>query len=89
MCPQRYSDLVSAPVIRLRGSVICLKFEHDLDSDVANTVWEGEATGWRRGMMVSESSDCSVCVWNLYSYPVEGEDGERGMATVAEMRGVL
>ena len=72
-----------------RGSVLCLKFEHDFDLDDANTVTEGEAAGWSKGMMVSGSSDGSVCVWNLYSYPVEGEDGEQECATVAEVRGVL
>lgn len=72
-----------------RGSVLCLKFEHDFDLDGANTVGDGDAAGWRRGMMVSGSSDCSVCVWNLYSYPVVGDNGEDEFATVAEVRGVL
>jgi F-box and WD-40 domain protein 1/11 len=40
-------------------------------------------------MMVSGSSDCSVCVWNVYSYPVKGEDGEDEFATIAEVRGIL
>lgn len=45
------------------GSVLCLKFSADWDQhgDVENG--EGEE---KRGFMVSGSSDCTVCVWDLY-----------------------
>lgn len=72
-----------------RGSVLCLKFEHDFHLNDANALPDGGANGWRKGLMVSGSSDCSVCVWDLYSYPVIGEDGEEEIATVAEVRGIL
>lgn len=48
------------------GSVLCLKFERD---------WDVGADGVVRGFMVSGSSDCTVCVWDLISTPVTA--GER------------
>lgn len=48
------------------GSVLCLKFERD---------WDLGSDGVCRGFMVSGSSDCTVCVWDLVSTPVE--PGER------------
>ena len=60
------------------GSVLCLKFSADWDqhSDVEKgeagsrtEVMKDGATGHRkgkRGFMVSGSSDCTVCVWDLY-----------------------
>ncbi|THG93604.1 hypothetical protein EW026_g7675 [Hermanssonia centrifuga] len=71
-----------------RGSVLCLKFDQDFDLDEANSLTEDGLQGWRKGFMVSGSSDTSVCVWDLYAHPSEGEDGEE-MAIMAEMRGVL
>lgn len=44
------------------GSVLCLKFERD---------WDLGSDGVCRGFMVSGSSDCTVCVWDLVSTPVE------------------
>lgn len=43
------------------GSVLCLKFERD---------WDLGSDGVCRGFMVSGSSDCTVCVWDLVSTPV-------------------
>ncbi len=71
-----------------RGSVLCLKFDQDFDLDEANSLTEDGLQGWRKGFMVSGSSDTSVCVWDLYAHPSEGGDGEE-MAIMAEMRGVL
>ncbi|EKM57080.1 uncharacterized protein PHACADRAFT_172766 [Phanerochaete carnosa HHB-10118-sp] len=68
------------------GSVLCLKFEHDFDLDDTNALPEGQ--GWKKGMMVSGSSDCTVVVWNLYSYPAT-DDGDDEFTTVAEVRGIL
>lgn len=48
------------------GSVLCLRFERD---------WDVGADGTVRGFMVSGSSDCTVCVWDLISVPVT--PGER------------
>lgn len=43
--------------------------------------------------MVSGSSDCTVCVWDMYTCPVEMEDEEGNlvneMTVVAEVRGIL
>ncbi|KAI0089405.1 WD40-repeat-containing domain protein [Irpex rosettiformis] len=67
-----------------RGSVLCLKFELDFDLDNAHAL--SEQSGWRKGLMVSGSSDCSVCVWDLYCHPAGGGED---MAIVAELRGIL
>ncbi|KAI0943609.1 hypothetical protein AcW1_002733 [Taiwanofungus camphoratus] len=79
-----------------RGSVLCLKFdkdwdvkndEHDLNYDTES---EGaRASRVRKGFMVSGSSDCSVCVWELSALPrMDGEgDGDRGVT--AEITAVL
>lgn len=69
-----------------RGSVLCLKFELDFDLDNGHALSEQNPHGWHKGLMVSGSSDCSVCVWDLYSYPAAG--GEE-MAVMAELRGIL
>lgn len=50
------------------GSVLCLKFDKDWDV--------GKDAGGNPGFMVSGSSDCSVCVWDLKTGPwnvIEGE----------------
>ncbi|KAG6380155.1 hypothetical protein JVT61DRAFT_8244 [Boletus reticuloceps] len=47
------------------GSVLCLKFERD---------WDLGSDGVCRGFMVSGSSDCTVCVWDLVSTPVGHEE---------------
>ncbi|GJE93406.1 F-box/WD repeat-containing protein [Phanerochaete sordida] len=69
-----------------QGSVLCLRFERDFDLDDANAVPEGQ--GWHRGTMVSGSSDCSVIVWDLYSYPVTDE-GDEEFVIAAKVRGHL
>lgn len=57
-----------------RGSVLCLKFDKDwdrfdeedcVDDDAASLFEDTEGRWWKRGFMVSGSSDCSVCVWSL------------------------
>ncbi|KAF7978763.1 hypothetical protein HWV62_44794 [Athelia sp. TMB] len=59
------------------GSVLCLKFDQDWD-----VRGEGEDdTEQKPGFMVSGSSDCSICVWDLRS----GKNGE----VTAEVRTVL
>ena len=66
-----------------RGSVLCLKFDRDWDildddcMDVDNAP--------RKGFMVSGSSDCTVCVWDLWAVPTWG--GEPSIT--AEVRAVL
>jgi F-box and WD-40 domain protein 1/11 len=63
------------------GSVLCLKFDKDWDagddvldedSRATRTLGARRSRGsGRPGFMVSGSSDCSVCVWDLYAtYPV-------------------
>ncbi|KAG6335174.1 hypothetical protein ID866_3918 [Astraeus odoratus] len=47
------------------GSVLCLKFERD---------WDMGSDGVVRGFMVSGSSDCTVCVWDLISTPVDSDE---------------
>lgn len=54
------------------GSVLCLKFERD---------WDLGSDGVCRGFMVSGSSDCTVCVWDLVSTPVK--PGERSSVLAA------
>lgn len=44
------------------GSVLCLKFDKDWDVPTADDETEAYL---RPGFMVSGSSDCSVCVWDL------------------------
>lgn len=66
--------------------MLCLKFELDFDLDAAHAISEDNSNGWRKGLLLSGSSDCSVCVWDLYCHPA-GENEE--MAITAEMRGIL
>jgi len=75
------------------GSVLCLKFDKDWeDGDESDRLSElqikDDGTAKRSsisrgkgmpGFMVSGSSDCSVCVWDLYaSYPAHSESGAVG-----------
>ncbi|KAI6145035.1 WD40-repeat-containing domain protein [Pisolithus tinctorius] len=66
------------------GSVLCLKFERD---------WDVGADGVVRGFMVSGSSDCTVCVWDLISTPVtageRNSDSTTSHGVSAELRHVL
>jgi len=63
------------------GSVLCLKFEHDWDIDSDDTV---------RGFMVSGSSDCTVCVWDLISTPVtSGENDVVGRSNPVVISGTF
>ncbi|KAJ3515615.1 hypothetical protein NLJ89_g1652 [Agrocybe chaxingu] len=70
-----------------RGSVLCLKFEQDWDRewedhslsdaprDCPGNPKTKEETRQRKGFMVSGSSDCSICVWDLHLGPlVESDD---------------
>jgi WD40 repeat protein len=54
------------------GSVLCLKFERN---------WDLGSDGACRGFMVSGSSDCTVCVWDIVSTPVG--PGERSSILTA------
>lgn len=60
-----------------RGSVLCLKFDKDWDCGEAEDAEIDESGRWK-GFMVSGSSDCSVCVWDLYSRPANGRQGDAG-----------
>lgn len=82
------------------GSVLCLKFDKDWDLDSNNSIFTPGSRGssrygreWRKGLMVSGSSDCTVCVWDMYTCPMEVEDEEgnlvQEMTVLAEVRGVL
>ncbi|KAI0634267.1 WD40 repeat-like protein [Trametes polyzona] len=66
-----------------RGSVLCLKF--DRDWDVADDMQTDDPMQPRKGFLVSGSSDCSVCVWDLYAHPREGDEP----AISAEVKAVL
>ncbi|KAG6810389.1 hypothetical protein H0H92_012072 [Tricholoma furcatifolium] len=71
------------------GSVLCLKFSANWDQGE-----EGDGVR-RRGFMVSGSSDCSVCVWDLWTGARvgggegDGEDGDGDREVKGEMRAVL
>jgi F-box and WD-40 domain protein 1/11 len=56
-----------------RGSVLCLKFELEVGKD-----------GCAKGVLVTGSSDCTVCVWNLWT---EGPGDDAPVH--AEVRAVL
>lgn len=72
-----------------RGSVLCLKFEKDWDIDSNNALVESVQSEWRKGFMVSGSSDHTVCVWDLYACTSGNEHGHIETAVTAELRGVL
>jgi F-box and WD-40 domain protein 1/11 len=71
-----------------KGSVLCLKFEKEW--------WRrdrgmGKGKGRRKrkkGFLVSGSSDCSVCVWDLWEEDV-GSGAPEGVEVKAEVRRVL
>ncbi|KAH9912585.1 WD40-repeat-containing domain protein [Fomitopsis serialis] len=71
-----------------RGSVLCLKFDKDWDFPTGEEdEWE-DGSEWKHGFMVSGSSDCSVCVWDLCTRsPVAGEDGQVKAEIAAVLRG--
>lgn len=70
-----------------RGSVLCLKFDKDWDLPTDKDGWD-EGTKWKHGFMVSGSSDCSVCVWDLCARSQEdGEDCQVRAEVVAVLRG--
>ncbi|KAF8062330.1 WD40 repeat-like protein [Lyophyllum atratum] len=71
------------------GSVLCLKFSADWDVGEEDNENEeegdedrrgrGKGRGRKRGFMVSGSSDCSVCVWDLWTgarMPLPAEERE-------------
>ncbi|GLB39920.1 putative WD40 repeat-like protein [Lyophyllum shimeji] len=76
------------------GSVLCLKFSADWDAGDEDEE-DGERGGRerKRGFMVSGSSDCSVCVWDLWTgaWLEEGErmEGQREREVKGEVRAVL
>lgn len=55
------------------GSVLCLKFSIDWDQGEE----DAEGADRKQGFMVSGSSDCSVCVWNLWTGSRVGDDDDR------------
>jgi F-box and WD-40 domain protein 1/11 len=71
------------------GSVLCLKFDQDWDevADWVDDESEGNVVSGRMrtrpGFMVSGSSDCSICVWDMHA--CRGGEGE----VKAEVRTVL
>lgn len=69
------------------GSVLCLKFDKDWDLDDANA--DATYPAWKKGTMVSGSSDCLVCVWDLYSCSTKDEEGNVTQVVTANVRGVL
>ena len=71
-----------------KGSVLCLKFEKDFDRewDLDSDDELVERSEKNKGFMVSGSSDCTVCVWDL-EVGDEDESGER--AVIGEVRAVL
>ncbi|KAH7915925.1 WD40-repeat-containing domain protein [Hygrophoropsis aurantiaca] len=76
------------------GSVLCLKFERDWDIAIPNgehsdhkiAPTEATRSSEARGFMVSGSSDCSVCVWDLIS---SRNDKDGAVEIRAEVRKVL
>ena len=77
------------------GSVLCLKFDKNWDMDPANALRDMNGVSnpsfsmWRRGFMVSGSSDTSVCVWDIYSRPIDVGDGTVDIAVTGAVRGIL
>jgi len=80
------------------GSVLCLKFEKDWERGWGGTeaqAAEGKTEeeeyddddGIKPGFMVSGSSDCTVCVWDLYLGRVVGsavaEEGESEVSSAS------
>ncbi|KAG6909728.1 hypothetical protein DXG01_015716 [Tephrocybe rancida] len=57
-------DLTDGEVRGHTGSVLCLKFSADWDSG-ENNGGDGRKRTPKQGFMVSGSSDCTICVWNL------------------------
>ncbi|OSC99657.1 WD40 repeat-like protein [Trametes coccinea BRFM310] len=72
-----------------RGSVLCLKFDRDWDiaedTGCDNGMNNVDALAPRKGFLVTGSSDCTVCVWNLYAHPREGQEP----AITADVKAVL
>lgn len=68
-----------------RGSVLCLKFDHDWDI-LDDDAMEVDDAAPRKGFMVSGSSDCTVCVWNLYAHHTLGTNEPK---ITAEVNAVL
>ena len=67
-----------------RGSVLCLKF--DCDWDILDDTSCVDPRAPRKGFMVSGSSDCTVCVWDIYAQYMPGEEEPR---ITAEVKAVL
>lgn len=74
-----------------RGSVLCLKFDRDWDigDNVrgADGMEVDDPLAPRKGFLVSGSSDCSVCVWDLYAHPQENGESEITAEVKAVLRG--
>ncbi|CDO74829.1 hypothetical protein BN946_scf184353.g10 [Trametes cinnabarina] len=69
-----------------RGSVLCLKFDRDWDIADDSSSEDGvDGVAPRRGFLVTGSSDCAVCVWNLWAHPRGSEEP----AITADVKAVL
>ncbi len=71
--------------------MLCLKF--DRDWDIGDNV-RGEdglevddPLAARKGFLVSGSSDCSVCLWDLYAHPREDGESEITARVKAVLKG--
>ncbi|KAI0827398.1 WD40 repeat-like protein [Trametes gibbosa] len=75
-----------------RGSVLCLKFDRDWDltnnaDDDDDDMDMDDPLAPRKGFLVSGSSDCSVCVWDLYAHPRERDEPAISAQVKAVLRG--
>ncbi|KAG5652405.1 hypothetical protein H0H81_005099 [Sphagnurus paluster] len=80
------------PQMRIQGhigSVLCLKFSADWDAEEGDD-GEGAEDVRRLGFMVSGSSDCTVCVWDLWTgkrLEVAGDVDEQDGRVEREVKG--
>ncbi|KAG6857516.1 hypothetical protein H0H87_002141 [Tephrocybe sp. NHM501043] len=77
-------EVVDGDVRGHTGSVLCLKFSSDWDLSEDEDRQDGERN---QGFMVSGSSDCTVCVWNLWTGSRVGKAGDREVK--GEVKSVL
>ncbi|KAG6848482.1 hypothetical protein C0991_000540 [Blastosporella zonata] len=81
-------EVVDGEVKGHTGSVLCLKFggDWDLGEDDDDYV-SGKGRQQKQGFMVTGSSDCTVCVWSLWTGSRIGKAGDREVK--GEVRSVL
>jgi F-box and WD-40 domain protein 1/11 len=68
--------------------VLCLKFDKDWDIKQNDVNSVAEEEDYKPGFMVSGSSDCSICVWDLHSAK-GGSNGDRKEEIRADLNAVL